>query len=169
MLGRFCCQLCMASAWVQLSTSAPPLSQRHSSMLFSPWGSGGQLASTELRMSSCSSAVPRLISCIWSSEKQDADRRYGLKVKWNIYVLLISTELEVVLLWFCDPSPKSGYIWPDLSSAAWELDLLHVREIRLVKSSSFWKHSWSLFLLKLHLILNSVVILSVLSQYFGAV
>lgn len=135
-----------------------------------PLGFRGWLASTKLRMSSCSSVVSSLlgISCIWHSEKQDAERRDGLKVKWNTYASLMLTELEVVVLWFYDPSPKSSYIWPDLSNAAWELDLLHVGETRLLKSSSFWKHSWSLFLLKLHLILNSVVILSVLSQCFGA-
>ena len=114
-----------------------------------PLGFRGRLASTELRTSSCFSVVPSLldISYTWSSEKQDADRRHGLEVKWNVYVLLILTELEVFILWFCDPSSKSGHVWAGCVERSLRVRLLLcVWETRLLKSSSFWKYSWSLSL-----------------------
>lgn len=149
MLGRFS-TLLPALYGVSLSTAGHIhfiyFTQRHCGMLFGPWCSVGGLFRTELGKPSCFSVVPSLlcISYIWSSEKQDTDRRHGLEVKWNICVLLILTELEVFVLWFCNPSPKSSRIWAGCVERSLRVGpLLHVRETRLLKSSSFWKHSWS--------------------------
>lgn len=86
MLGRFS-KLLPALYGMSLSTAGHIhfiyFTQRHCGMLFGPRGSGGGLFSTELRKPSWFSVVPNLlgISYIWSSEKQDTDRRHGLEVK----------------------------------------------------------------------------------------